>query len=91
MAPVSFPLLSPGARLLCAALALVATSALAAVLLAGWHHASDPIAAPAPREVRLNDLSSPVGLLQHDHQQVGGLDVRLVAGDGQACASARAC
>ena len=51
MTPFSFPLLPPSARLLCAALALVTTSALAAVLLAGWHHASEPLWLAASPEV----------------------------------------
>lgn len=36
-------LLSPGARLLCAAVALVATCALAGALLAAWHYSAEPV------------------------------------------------
>lgn len=53
MTPISFPLLPLGARLLCAALALVTTSApaTAAVLLASWHHASELLWLEASPEV----------------------------------------
>ena len=51
MSHFSASFLPPGARLLCAAAALCATGAMAALLLSAWQHQADPLWLAATPEV----------------------------------------